>query len=870
MDSSSQVSKVASSETWISQSNNDDKSLKKEKKSIVNNDSPIKSQKEAYAASEMASEDALEEVKEESITDIASVSETNQDILDQMEGFSDFSKLVEVIRIKYVKEEVFNQLKSDISKIKFIVTQQSITDAFDAYIKSIVSSTSESSKKSLEKANEFRMDGNKYFKNKKYTESLKLYSRAILYAPCESPELPQLFANRSASLFHLNQFTDCLVDTQFALNHANYPVGQRYTLLLRKALCLKALNRTVEAQASLKEALQDQPVNIQRSINAIYDQFSLKADEDTQVTSSPVAAKIDGAPVAAPPFKSNGKLVNASDAVKLFYSEEKGHHLKATRNLNRDELIIQEKPYASILNSQFFDSFCQNCCVELKSNIYPCTQCCNVSYCSEKCQEAAWNAFHKSECNFLPIILSMGVLRLSMRILLVTGFEEALTVHRDLSGKRESASEASSPPFIRLDKDKVKRENNYRAIYTLCDPSNSLNYLVSSRQAIASAFMLHLLSHKYIAMVDPSMDDESYWTLGGLLLKHTHQISVNSIVLFHQPILPGPHGINGIDIRSQSVGTAIYATVSLMNHSCIPNTEFYYDGCKISVKSKCSINTGDEITCTYGPLFRKMSRAERMETLSSQYYFKCSCAACNDEQVYTKNNRKYEDNESNRLPILAECFICQACSGPMVINGSTQGKCLACRAVSSNLKELLEKLDSGKKLINVSKALLQFGRPSECEKNMLKAHNLLSKICWPTNRYMSTLYNELINIYTSVSGFEGSLEQGKKYIEVSNKIKTCIYGSDSFEYLHGHLQLLNLRWTQLTSNSSRSNAQPSASINKKLLTRLITESNSLITTVHQSLDNSKIGDNLLVLDSSVISCLKELVQLEKSVKQHSK
>lgn len=860
MDSSRQIAAVKSSQKWISSSEDDANSFKKDGESIHHQESPVNNSSESVTVNKTSQESQVNPKE----ADIAS---NTSNILDQMEGFTDFSKLVEVIRTKYVKEEDFTQLKSDVDKIKFIITQQSVTDAFDAYIKSIISSTSESTEKSLEKANEFRMDGNKYFKNKKYAESLKLYSRAILYAPSESAELPQLFANRSASLFHLNQFTDCLVDTQFALDHANYPSGQRYTLLLRKALCLKGLKRTVEAQASLKEALDDQPVNIQRSINAIYDQFSSESQESENQTSASLIQKNES---SDSPFKSTGKLVNASDAVKLVYSNEKGHHLKTTRTLNRDELIIQEKPYASILNSQFFDSFCQNCCIELKSNIYPCAQCCNVSYCSVKCRDEAWIKFHQSECNLLPVILSMGVLRLSLRIILITGVDEALKVNKELSSKKDNNSESSLYSSIRLDKDKCKRENNYRAICTLCDPCESLNYLVSSRQAIASAFMLHLLTSKYIGTIDSSFNQQNYWTLGGLLLKHTHQISVNSIVLFHQPILPGPHGINGIDIRSQSIGTAIYSTLSLMNHSCIPNTELFYHGSLISVKSKCSINTGDEITCTYGPLFRKMSRAERMETLSSQYYFKCSCAACNDEQIYTKNSEKYQNESDHLLPILAECFICPSCSGPMVINGSTQGKCLTCHLVTNDLKEILDKLDSGKKLINVSKALLQFGRPSECEKNLLKSLNLLSKICWPSNRFMCTVYNELINIYTSVNGFESSLEQGKKYIEVSNKIKLSTYGPDSFEYLHGQLQLLNLRWTQLTSNSPRSNAQSSASINKKLLARLITESNSLITSIHQSLNANKIANQLLVLDSSVISCLKELVQLEKSVKQHSK
>lgn len=140
--------------------------------------------------------------------------------------------------------------------------------------------------------------------------------------------------------------------------------------------------------------------------------------------------------------------------------------------------------------------------------------------------------------------------------------------------------------------------------------------------------MLLLLSER-LKVIRSS--DEDYFRIGALLLKHIHQISINSIVLFHQPIVSGPHDIYGIDIKSQAIGSAVFPTVSLMNHSCVPNTEIFYKGCTAFVKTMQPLAAGQEITISYGPVYKKMSRAERLDTTTSQYYFRCDCTACSDQ-----------------------------------------------------------------------------------------------------------------------------------------------------------------------------------------------------------------------------------------------
>ena len=75
-----------------------------------------------------------------------------------------------------------------------------------------------------------------------------LIKQALLLAPfsTDSKDLSQAFANRSAALFQLNAFAQSIEDVDNAIKFG-YPLDQLPTILLRKALSLKALGREQEA-----------------------------------------------------------------------------------------------------------------------------------------------------------------------------------------------------------------------------------------------------------------------------------------------------------------------------------------------------------------------------------------------------------------------------------------------------------------------------------------------------------------------------------------------------------------------------------------------------------------------------------------------
>lgn len=621
------------------------------------------------------------------------------------------------------------------------------------------------------------------------------------------------------------------------------------TLILRRALSLKALGKNEEAEqvlesiqlnSSTKNGNGELEENLEtgsgsdyrKSLQTTFDSFSLKASESLKSKFNGHLSEVK---------KVSSKLESASESIKVAHSESKGYHMTATRNISRDEALIVENPFCSVLNLPSYDDFCNHCCKELEKRLFPCTNCSKVSYCSESCSKEAWNEYHEKECSQLEVLHSSGVLRLSLRIVIKAGVGKVLETEKELRGQQNL--------------EKMRRGCNYKSLFSLSDHSKELNYLICSRQTLAACFLTFVMS-SYMRLIESN--DPSYYTLGGIILKHIHQISVNSIAIFHQPIVPGPDNMYGVDVKNQVVATGVFPTVSLLNHSCVSNTESFFKGNKIHIRSIRPIEANEEICYSYGPMFKKMTRTERMDTLQNQYYFRCSCPACSDEAIEDIENLK------EIHPVLTESYLCDECHGPLVINNGSSGKCLKCSSTSTSVIKILEQVELSKKMANIGKALLQFGRTSETEKQYLKSLATLTKVCWPSNRLILSIYNELL--YCAI--YTDNLQNALKYCMEINRIRKSTYGEKSAEYLQGQLQIFNLKWAQQKKQDPTISKTRTNSINKKLVSKLCQESELLIKQVKEVVIQNETIGGLLVLDSALVSCLKELVELEKHVRTY--
>lgn len=87
------------------------------------------------------------------------------------------------------------------------------------------------------------------------------------------------------------------------------------------------------------------------------------------------------------------------------------------------------------------------------------------------------------------------------------------------------------------------------------------------------------------------------------------------------------------NIEYKNYGTAIFATTSLINHSCLPNASVSFQprfGVAV-VTSIRDLRAGEDIRISYGPMvnsYNSSTAEERMNRLKRNYGFDCDCEGC--------------------------------------------------------------------------------------------------------------------------------------------------------------------------------------------------------------------------------------------------
>ncbi|XP_007606347.3 SET and MYND domain-containing protein 4 isoform X2 [Cricetulus griseus] len=130
-------------------------------------------------------------------------------------------------------------------------------------------------------------------------------------------------------------------------------------------------------------------------------------------------------------------------------------------------------------------------------------------------------------------------------------------------------------------------------------------------------------------------------------------------VLMHVSSVLAPSGSRENVItnsRQVRLATGIFPVVSLLNHSCSPNTSVSFTSTVATIRATQQIRKGQEIVHCYGPHESRMGVAERQKKLSSQYFFDCICPACHTETLRAAAEPKWE------------AFCCNTCRALMQVN----------------------------------------------------------------------------------------------------------------------------------------------------------------------------------------------------------
>lgn len=528
----------------------------------------------------------------------------------------------------------FMQLTSDRERICFLLqlnaVQQRLCLPHDC------ESFSAAGSKSSKMANKLRNDGNQYFKAKNYMMALCKYTESLSYAPLVVEECDMedrtaslAFANRSAVLFQLGKHQLCFDDIDHAFS-IGYPPSLAYKLYDRKGQCLVALGKPNEAAVSFSAALDALAVCDLEDPRRQQWQTDLKKrvksceheHPSNHNVSSPGLSLICRDIPELHECQRNSCFESLSDACDAVYDPLLGRYIVAKRDILPGEVILSEKPYASVLLSESRLDHCAHCYKFTLAPI-PCPSCCHSLYCSSECRNFAYKLYHRLECPLGEILEKSGVDKfafLALRTLIVTPLDVVRKSCEPLP-----VCEASNVANV-IEKSELYRANSYEAICGLVTHAEDRTAHDLFRRAAIAIFLLRCLCFAgFFETKDPPADVLS--GTGGLLLSHLQSYPCNAHEIAEFALNPDAVAAS----MPNELGAGIYATLSLFNHSCDPavTRNFYGDRC--IVRTIRPIRAGDELSDNYGAVFAMQSRSERRAKLLPQYFFECKCIACAED-----------------------------------------------------------------------------------------------------------------------------------------------------------------------------------------------------------------------------------------------
>ncbi|KAJ3053589.1 SET and MYND domain-containing protein 4 [Rhizophlyctis rosea] len=465
-------------------------------------------------------------------------------------------------------------------------------------------SNSPTASKNGEEAEKCKQRGNEAFAKRQWKEAVRLFSMAAQHAPPTSPLLPVSYANRSAALFELSLFQQCLTDINLSLT-AGYPSTTRYKLLNRRAQCWAKLGFptdiiVTEFELAEKEAVDNGAAGFAERIRSGLESFrdasrSGGFGESSERERGSSKQTVEDGSVASPLY--------------IQYNPPE-RSLHAARNISKGEVLIRERPYACLLRRNFREQRCEYCLRTVDLNPVFCTTCTKVRYCSPTCRDTAQRAYHGHECNqtYLEDLEDVDVLTLRVYWLGQEGSVDGLCasdseIHaRDLSGEVPGCDEEG------------RYVVSHTTILTLLDHISSHPHSTLLHQSI-----LFTLLSQHLALPPKAASE---------LLHIWAKIRCNSFTIKGGVAVDAGAG-RVQSVEEEVLGVGVFGRGSLVNHSCDPNSIVSFeDGAGMVLRSLRSLGKGEEVTISYGPLKSRMGREDRRRKLREGWFFECLCEAC--------------------------------------------------------------------------------------------------------------------------------------------------------------------------------------------------------------------------------------------------
>nr|XP_053626384.1 LOW QUALITY PROTEIN: uncharacterized protein LOC128684235 [Cherax quadricarinatus] len=275
------------------------------------------------------------------------------------------------------------------------------------------------------------------------------------------------------------------------------------------------------------------------------------------------------------------------------------------RAVKKGDVILTSTPFAHVVNHQYVSMYCYNCIISHRDKriLSRCQGCRTLWYCSDQCQREDW-ALHSFECHNLRRLspyVPQDFVRLMARVImrLRDGGDKIVEMYSEREGRR----------FRNL-------MNHYADIKQNKERLADADYLIEE--------LKRYIGEEYI----PNYSD--FLGIYGRML-------VNRFSL--------------MDRTMMTLGSAMYLSASIFDHSCIPNCFISFAGKNVQIRTLIDMPVLDYCKCRISYVDPVSSVRSRRENLYHKWFFWCECSLCENQERTRMENSIMCENAECRAPI---------------------------------------------------------------------------------------------------------------------------------------------------------------------------------------------------------------------------
>ncbi|XP_017784826.1 PREDICTED: SET and MYND domain-containing protein 4-like [Nicrophorus vespilloides] len=508
-----------------------------------------------------------------------------------------------------VLSAIFDQFPDMQGDDEFILFKQFFTARNISVLKNWMNQANNNmSKKNPAKVNDQIHKGKELYFNRSFEKSLKKFNMALIYAQFGSKLYIKALCSRSAAFLMLELYEECLADIKLLEAFNECKLEHK----IRRLKCYFQMNM-MEKFEKEKMELSGKDLEIITSYQ--------KTNKPKEYHKFKITL----------PEVHNEKFLNASDKVKLEYKGIWQRDVVTTVDVKAGDVLFVEKPFVAVsAPREIQDLIIFICyeCLQIGSYMIPCKSCVYCFYCTEECRDKSWESCHKYECNGMHMFNATGGTLLGLKSA-VKGIKSNFKFydhdHEECTKKFGDA------------------EDNYMYFNSLIP--NTSNCPAKEFLVGAAVIVLHLKEKtSFFQDLEMKLDrPDAIDFIGGLLTRHLMQIYLNSSSIINYEL---KYNLNDKTLLPSSVkksmdivdlmmfqsyyGAGVYPSISMMNHSCQPNTNIFYINDVAIVKAVEDIPKGNQVFNCYGMDHRFTDRVERKHAILDRNLFECLCEICLD------------------------------------------------------------------------------------------------------------------------------------------------------------------------------------------------------------------------------------------------